>query len=278
MSDILPQKMLVLDFSGTLSLESTRFGRPDNLVRELQETGLWQMGVNSTDVFWNDIVNPTWLEGSTTGKGYKQLLFEQVHRLSVGQKDRPGEEAIRGSAALFVDRYLAGSTIDPAWQPFLHFFAGRPDLFLLIASDHYAEATTHIRHQLDALGLPHAPVLEPAGKGRIYVANSADIGHPKVSLPFWEIVKEALNLHRLARIVIIDDFGLNEQAADRYAGQQKVVQRLDQMVRLLTSVFQADALAFPFFLSSKSDFIQVRREYENLIARAKQFAIRALED
>ena len=278
MSDTSPGKMLVLDFSGTLSLEATRFGRPDNLVRELQETGLWQIGVNSIDVFWNDIINPTWLEGSTTGKGYKQLLFEQVCRLSAGRSDSPGEEVIRTSAALFVNRYLAGSTIDPAWQPFLRLFVDQPDLLLLIASDHYVEATDHIRHQLDALGLPNGPALEPAGSGRVYVANSADIGQPKASQPFWKIIKEAQDLNSLARIAIIDDFGLNEQAADSYAGQQRVIQRLDQTVRLLTAIFKADTLAFPFFLSSETDSAQARNEYRDLIGRAEQFVTRALAD
>lgn len=273
-----PEKMLVLDFSGTLSLAASRFGRPDNLVRELQETGLWQMGVNSIDIFWNDIVNPTWLEGSTTAKGYQQLLSEQLHRRLAGRSDSPEEEVIRHSAAQFANRYLAGSIIDPAWQPCLRFFAGRPDLLLLIASDHYAEATAHIRRQLDVLGLPHAPALEPAGNGWIYVANSADIGHPKASQPFWEIIREAQGLNSLAKIVIIDDFGLNEQAADNYAGQNRVIQRLDQTVRLLTAIFQADTLAFPFFLSDETDPEQARSEYENLIGRAEQFATQALLD
>lgn len=278
MSGTWPEKMLVLDFSGTLSLAATRFGRPNNLVRELQETGLWQMGVNSIDTFWNDIVNPTWLEGSTTGKGYQQLLFEQVRQRLAGRSDSPEEEVIRHSAALFVNRYLAGSTIEPAWQPFLRFFVDQPDLLLLIASDHYAEATAYIRHQLDTLDLPHAPALEPAGYGWIYVANSADIGHPKTSQPFWEIIREAQSLNSLTRIVIIDDFGLNEQAADSYAAQHRVIQRLDQTVRLLTTIFQADTLAFPFFLSGETDAVSARSEYENLIGRAEQFARQGLLD
>lgn len=278
MSGTWPEKMLVLDFSGTLSLAAPRFGRPDNLVRALQETGLWQMGVNSIDIFWNDIVNPTWLEGSTTSKGYQQLLFEQVRRRLAGRSDGPEDEIIRHSAALFVNRYLAGSTIEPAWQPFLRFFVDRPDLLLLIGSDHYAEATGHIRRQLDTLDLPNAPALEPAGSGRIYVANSADIGHPKASQPFWEIIREAHGLDSLAKIVIIDDFGLNEQVADSYAAQHRVIQRLDQTVRLLTAIFQADTLAFPFFLSGETDAVQARSDYENLIDRAEQFARQALVD
>ncbi|MBE0555684.1 MAG: hypothetical protein IH628_00495, partial [Proteobacteria bacterium] len=61
-----PDTVLIFDYSGTLSLEMPRFARAENLRRALAETGLAAVGVTGPEIFWDEIVNPTWVEGSTT--------------------------------------------------------------------------------------------------------------------------------------------------------------------------------------------------------------------
>lgn len=272
------KKMLVLDFSGTLSLEATLYAQTEKLWQELHETGLVESGVDSVDTFWNKIVNPTWPEGSTTTKGYKQLLFEQLCRLSTLSGAAAQEDTTWTGVSQFVDRYFAWSVIDPAWQRFIETFLDQPGVLVVVAADHYAEATGHIRSQLAALGLQSIPALEAAGgEGQVVVANSADIGHPKASEFFWAAFKQSQDIPFLTDVVMIDDFGFNEQPLDSYASEKRVVQRLDQTVRLLSSVFEAHVLAFPFFLWKKTANQEIlRQEYYALIKQAQDFAVRAL--
>jgi hypothetical protein len=71
-------KLIIFDYSGTLSLESTLFARPEYLMKQLTESGLMELGVSNPDVFWNEIVNPSWLEGSTTPVGYKKVIEDGI--------------------------------------------------------------------------------------------------------------------------------------------------------------------------------------------------------
>jgi len=47
------------------------------------------------------------------------------------------------------------------------------------------------------------------------VANSADLGVHKADRRFWEILRKRLELDRLRHILLIDDFGVNEQEKRR---------------------------------------------------------------
>lgn len=76
--------LVMLDFSGTLSIETVRFGQPENLECALLDSGLWALGVDSLKIFWEEIVSPTWERGSTTQIGYVQLLIDAVTRLDRG--------------------------------------------------------------------------------------------------------------------------------------------------------------------------------------------------
>ncbi|MBZ0285030.1 MAG: hypothetical protein K8L97_30120 [Anaerolineae bacterium] len=66
--------LVVLDYSGTLSIDITMFGRTDILIKALKRSGLWNLGVENEGIFWGQIVNPTWTEGSLTQIGYKALI------------------------------------------------------------------------------------------------------------------------------------------------------------------------------------------------------------
>ena len=75
--------ILLFDFSGTLSLEAVEFSRPENLVQALKGSGLAALGVTSTIFFWDEIVYPTWIEGSTTARGYQAVLVDRINALGL---------------------------------------------------------------------------------------------------------------------------------------------------------------------------------------------------
>ncbi len=63
------EKVVIFDWSGTLSPEAVRFAEDENLKRELERSGLASLGMATSETFWNEIVNPTWEEGSTIAAG-----------------------------------------------------------------------------------------------------------------------------------------------------------------------------------------------------------------
>ena len=147
-----PEKLVIFDYSGTLSLEAPRFGRSENLVRALEESGLAALGVSTPEVFWGDIVNPTWIEGSTTAIGYTRVMAERIAALRLAP-DAPKSE-IEAATSRFVAMYLACSRIDPHWRPILARLSEHPAAITVVATDHYAEATGKITDYLDSWGIP----------------------------------------------------------------------------------------------------------------------------
>ena len=204
-----PDKLIIFDYSGTLSLEAPLFGRTENLVQALADSGLADLGIATPEIFWERIVQPTWEEGSTTGIGYKRLLTERIAALETV----PGvaRTEITAAASRFVDAYLRHSRIDSRWEDLLARLDAEPSVLAVVATDHYAEATAAIAENLRSL----AP--------RIYVANSADLGVHKEDRRFWEKLKSLLPLTAVRRVLLIDDFGTNEAPEDDYAGQAKAL-------------------------------------------------------
>lgn len=247
-----PDQMIVLDFSGTLSLAAARFGREELLLQKLKESGLWELGVDSTWRFWTEIVNPTWEQGSTTPIGYRRLICDRLRQLSAERGAPPEEERFQACATAFVANYFNCSVLASEWQPLLRWLVARPETLAVIATDHYAEATVHILSQVQALGIEAVPALQPRRPGHLLVANSADLGYPKASRQFWEALKQAQGVERLSIIGIVDDFGFNEQAQDAYATPARVARRQEQTVSLLADVFSAQVRVFPFFLKDKA--------------------------
>ncbi len=267
----MPSNLVVLDFSGTLSLEAVLFGRAERLAEALRQSGLARLGVDSPAVYWQEIVNPTWAEGSTTAGGYKRLVFERL--VQMGQAN---ESETWAAVSAFVDSYLARSTVDPAWEEPLQRWAARPGLAVVVATDHYAEATASIVAHLAALGVEAVPALQAESAAPILVANSADLGHPKASRAFWQQVEQVHRLPGLERVLIVDDFGFNEQPSDSYAAQQKVMERQEKTVGLLAELFRAETEAFPFFLRGQAgiSLAGLRSQYRALVGQAGQFVRR----
>lgn len=264
--------LVVLDYSGTLSLGAVLFGRDESLLGALQESGLWELGVSSVQTFWQEIVNPTWEVGSTTACGYRRILCQRVRALAEARGLRPAAEDLQARAGAFVERYLAHSAIDAAWGPLLRDLAARPTVTTVVATDHYAEATAHIVAELEALGVAAAPALE--GRAAPFlVANSADLGAHKADRAFWERVKSALGAGRLRRAAVVDDFGANEQPLDRYADRARVQERVRATVEMLAGVFGAPVEVFRFWLPAGE---AVMGAYRDLIRQAGESIPRAL--
>jgi hypothetical protein len=234
------EKLIIFDYSGTLSLGAVLFGRSDNLMEALQECGLTDMGVSSPDVFWESIVMPTWMKGSTTGAGYKEVMKERVREIASGTIS---ESRLAEAVSSFVDSYLEYSGIDPRWGRILETIQNHREILTVIATDHYAEATDSIIMHLDRLGIKALPVKNvpsDAGEDLCVVANSADLGCHKSDIEFWKTLKSDLKPGKLRRILMIDDFGFNEQEADDYGSLQKVKDRKSETVEHLKDVFSKE--------------------------------------
>jgi hypothetical protein len=270
-----PDTLLIFDYSGTLSLEMPRFARPENLRRALTETGLAALGVTGPEVFWEAIVNPTWVEGSTTQRGYKRVMAERIAALGLAPGAPP--EEIAAAAARFVESYLDHSRIAPDWRPLLARLGENPEVGVIVATDHYAEATGRIIDELGTWGIPavkvgsvlgETPVLRKAAVRSapppchrpFFIANSADFGAWKADAAFWETLKMKLRQGRVKRLLVVDDFGFNEAAGDTYGGEvAKITARKKRTRETLQKVFQVEAEIIPFFLEKK----QTGREAES---------------
>lgn len=253
---MLPRKLIIFDYSGTLSRESTLFGEPDYLMKQLKESGLMDLGVTSPCVFWEQIVNPTWVEGSTTRVGYKRVVEDRITAIICQNKSYISGANISDAASSFVDSYLSHSRIDNRWQPVLEKLNMHPPVRAIIATDHYAEATGYILQFLDELHIravsAKAAMAAPHSTS-IVVANSADLGFHKDDLRFWEILKNDLCMGGVRHILLVDDFGSNEQIDDSYSVPEKVEERKRDTVRLLQEVFSAGVQAIPFIVGDKKD-------------------------
>jgi phosphoglycolate phosphatase-like HAD superfamily hydrolase len=246
------EKMLVIfDYSGTLSLEAPRFGQPASLVRALAESGLFSLGVTTPEIFWEEIVGPTWIEGSTTAIGYKRVMAERIGALGLAPGATVAE--ISAAASRFVDRYLDHSRIDPHWRPLLEKLTGYPGAAVVIATDHYAEATETIIRYLHSWDIPARKAGEEAEPrlSPLFIANSADIGFWKADRRFWEVLKSRFSLETVRSVLIIDDFGFNEDQGDRYGEWVRIEARQEKTFTVLGEVFQTGVDVIPFFLKGR---------------------------
>ncbi len=270
------KNLVIFDFSGTLSMGAVLFGEDENLIKELKHSGLWQIGVNSLDMFWDDVIAPTWRQGATTAIGYKKLLTARLNQIYHGlQMD------IVRCAAAFADRYFSSSRIHPAWIPLLHDLVNQPGILMIIATDHYAEATCQILKQLEESGVPGVPTSQADQKfegDRIIVANSADLGYLKATPEFWQAVREALALDGLSKILVIDDFGSNESLQDSYAEAEKITTREQSTIQVLADVFNCPVKTFPFLLknNNSAEPEALMSEYQEIVKKAEAFTKEAI--
>lgn len=260
--------MIIFDWSGTLSPDAVRFGEDENLKRELERSGLAAVGVTTTEIFWNEIVNPTWEEGSTTAAGYAEMI---VRRIKTAFSPGISEDRIRESAARFVDSYLAHSSIDGRWHPILKRLMEDPSVMTVIATDHYAEATAYLVRSLGEMGIRAVPVNDASGPSPSFVvANSADAGAHKADRPFWECLRDALPPDAIRRVLLVDDFGFNEAGGDDYGERRKVEARKGATIALLEDVFGVAVSAVPFMWERSGDPERDESACGDLIARVSE--------
>ena len=272
---MLPRKLIIFDYSGTLSRESTLFGRSDYLMKQLEESGLMDLGVTGPSIFWEQIVNPTWVEGSTTQAGYKKVIGDRISSILHQNKSAVSRLKISDAASIFVDSYLSHSRIDRRWQPILDKLNKHPFIRAVVATDHYAEATGCILQFLEELRIQAVSAkaaMAAPGSTAIIVANSADLGFHKDDLRFWEILKNGLYMGGVRHVLIIDDFGCNEQKGNSYSAPEKFEQRKRETVRLLQEVFSAEVQAIPFVMDDNKN----QKAFSDLIAEASAIIDRYL--
>jgi hypothetical protein len=241
--------LVVLDFSGTLSIDAVRFAAPDRIAAELQRAGLWSLGVDSAALFWERVIEPSWAGGSTSDTGYLAALSDAVDDVLRAQGRDVARETVERSVGAFAVSYFACSTIAPQWRRYLKRVTSRNDTTVVVATDHYAEATAHISAELAALGIPSAPVAAGPVEGqRVAVANSADLGCHKASTRYWQAVDRALNVQPVSRLVLVDDFGASEATGDAYSDPERVAERHAGAGTVLSEVFAVDPDVYRFIL------------------------------
>ncbi len=257
------EKMILFDYSGTLSLEAPLFAGSDFLMQQLEECGLRAFGIDSPHVFWDKIVNPTWVEGSTKTAGYKKVMLDRIIATLHPDLSVRRRFTLADAVAVFVDHYLSHSRIDARWEPVLRRINADPSVKAVIATDHYAEATGAIINFIGEWKIKAASVIDAAmdtESASFVVANSADIGVHKADPQFWQFLKTNLRLNAIAQILIIDDFGYNEQDADDYGERHKVKERMKTTIMTLKTVFSAVIEVFPAMIGMDANGRDVRLE------------------
>ncbi len=229
--------LVIFDYSGTLSMGAVEFGRPGNLERHLEKSGLAGIGIDTADRYWQKVVTPTWSAASTSNAGFCAAVAGCIRKMNIPEAT---PRLIETTVARFLDAYMHHSHIDKRWQPLLSDIQNRPDTLGLIATDHYAEATAAIRAHLATLGINATPAtreISPAGETAFIVANSADIGCLKADRQFWATLRKTCLPLPVKKLVLVDDFGLNEQDRSRYTEESRIENRISATRQALGGVF-----------------------------------------
>ena len=272
-------KLLILDFSGTLSLDAVLFGRKERLAAELEKSGIADLGAGDPEVFWKEIILPGWEEGSLTEKGYAAVLSACLCAFTQKNGIAATEPAIHAAARAFSAAYFAASPIEEAWKIPLTRLAADQDVFVLIATDHYAEVVPHISGCLERWGINAvpAPSMENA-IGGFRIAASAALGAYKADAVFWRAAKADLEKSQPRRaftsIRLVDDFGCNENAASEYGGKSRV--RREKTAAAIEEVFGLSPEVFSFFLEPEilsAAGLPLRRAYAALVREAAAFLV-----
>ncbi|HEX6255934.1 MAG TPA: hypothetical protein VFZ70_09005 [Euzebyales bacterium] len=259
--------LAVLDFSGTLSPGAAGFAADDRIAAELRRSGLAALGFADPADFWHVLVNPTWERGSTSRIGYVTVLTDAAAAHLGRRGDGVDRVAIARAVRRFADRYLTASAIAHPWHRWLRQLDALTDVRVVVATDHYAEATDRIVDELSAAGVTASSIAATAhddGGTTTLVANSADLGHHKQDRHFWEIV--ARTVGPVCRLAVADDFGAAEPGADAYAQDERVGQRRATTTALLAAVFDADVTTVRCAPTDAADATTVDRAGRALLA------------
>lgn len=237
--------LFFMDYSGTLSLKSSRFANNHHLRQELHRSGLAELGIHTTEDFWNELVNPSWERGSLTQRGYYGVLLDRMNFFAP-ETPIENEEAVRR----FSRSYFNSFEIVPEWVKPLRTWIERGDR-IVIATDHYAEATEAIIRSFSEIGLKAAP-LQDMSDDCIVVANSADIEKWKSTKDFWIILRSFLHQEKADEVTIIDDFGSFELMDDLYSHIGHISERSMNIGNLVRAGFNEHIVrVIPFYDPAK---------------------------
>ena len=260
------RKLIIFDYSGTLSLAAVRFGRPERLAKALGDSGLADLGIDAA-AYWRDIVTPTWHRASTTPEGFAPIMARQVHTLA------PAASAgtVSNAARRFLKAYLDSAAIEPQWTAALTRLRDHPQILRVVATDHYPEATAAIIGHLGALNIPARSATAAAAVNvdkAFIVANSADIGYHKRNPLFWQMLKSGLGRPSPTAITLVEDFGANETDQDGYAASGAVVRRETETTAALGRIFDAPIAVVSLAAeeSGRPDIESASRRIERFLA------------
>ena len=110
-------------------------------------------------------------------------------------------------------------------------------------------------------------------RGKIIVANSADLGYLKSTPEFWQIIRKSLTFEVLSQILVVDDFGFNESSQDSYTDAEKITTRQCTTAHVLSDVFGCRVQTFPFLLQNKNfaELETLMSEFQDIIKKAGTF-------
>lgn len=241
-----PRTLVILDYSGTLSPAMSRFARPESLRRALEKARLAEYGIDSPEKFWERVVNPTWHEGARTRIGYARLIVR-----TLGKDD---DQRLCRAAEEFVRLYMSHAVIDERWLPLLSWLVNLERVTVLVATDHYAEATERIVKEFEINGFSSLPLGDDRRKdeGTVLVANSSDLGYLKSERGYWQKVGCLLDL-TFDRVILIDDFGQAEEEGDAY--REKIRERREKMIEALSYAFRVPIEVYTY--APMSDFLKM---------------------
>lgn len=283
-----PAALVIFDYSGTLSLAAPRFGRPESLAQALAETGLAALGVATPDAYWDKIVNPTWTEGSTTRTGYTTLLARRIAAIGLapGVPEEEIEAAAARFVERYLAHsgidlrwrpllsnlsgrpdavtIIATDHYAEATEAIIGFLrdwdipacrvgetGAWPDLLRTAAAEIQGQPPRGPNQNNEGT----EPLLSSSLKrgkteplSPFIVANSAELGAWKGDRRFWEDVKKTLSLGVPRRMILVDDFGFNEETGDIYGERAAIRLRRERTTAVLQKAFQIRAEVIPFYL------------------------------
>jgi hypothetical protein len=213
--------LIALDYSGTLSAGAVAFARGDRLRAALASSGLAAFGIDTPERYWQEVVDATWITASLMPRPFARFIAERVMQAAPADAGLTEGELLP-AARRFVADYLRASAVSPAWLPLLDRLCRLDDARVIVATDHYSEATPAIIGHLTEAGFPSAPCGGPPAP--IQVANSADLGYHKIRAEFWRKAADA-TAPDAASIIVVDDFGAAEAGVSSYAAKDAVARR-----------------------------------------------------
>ena len=149
------------------------------------------------------------------------------------------------------------SSIDKRWRPLLSDIQSLPGVEGIIATDHYAEATDTVRAHLATLNIKSVPAAtgEQAlhGNTAFIVANSADIGWLKADRQFWLKLKKRCLSMPVKAVILVDDFGFNEQDHSGYSKAHKTAARMNATRSAIGRVFGIEPQVIHFMAGEDPD-------------------------